>query len=60
MVAPMKKRGLLEVRSLLGRARRLRALRRITPEDFRYIEERLEQVEERIIRMREHNDKEPF
>lgn len=61
MVAPMKKRGLSEVRSLLNRVRRLHALKRITDRDFRFIEERLQQVEERIQWMRESEEMEdPF
>lgn len=63
MVAPMKKRGLFEVRSALRRARRLHALGRISRTDFRFIEERLQQVEDRITWMREserEEAEEPF
>lgn len=61
MVAPMKKRGLGEVRSALNRIRRLHALGRVTNRDFRFIEDRLQQVEERIQWMRESEDMEdPF
>lgn len=60
MVAPMKTAGLLAVQQLLARATRLYALRRIGQEDFRFIEERLKQVEARIIAMREQGIEDPF
>jgi hypothetical protein len=60
MVAPMKTAGLLAVQGLLARATRLYALRRIGEEDFRYIEERLKEMEARIIAMRERQVEEPF
>lgn len=60
MVAPMKARGLDELNSLQARLRRLYALGRIAKEDFDFLDERLNEVEERIIEMREkmpHNSK---
>lgn len=60
MVAPMKTRGLEDVRELLRRAGRLYGLRRIRPDDFRYIEVRLKEIEARIVAMREAGVEEPF
>lgn len=60
MVAPMKTAGLTAVQGIIARATRLYALRRIGEDDFRYIEERLKQVEARIIEMRERQVEEPF
>ena len=60
MVAPLKTRGLSEIQSLLMRAGRLYALRRISTEDFRFIEKRLKEIEARVIAMREHGVEEPF
>jgi hypothetical protein len=60
MVAPMKTAGLLAVQGLLARATRLYALRRIGEDDFRYVEQRLKEVEARIIAMRESGIEEPF
>jgi len=60
MVAPMKTAGLLAVQGLLARATRLYALRRIGEEDFRYLEQRLKEMETRIIEMRERQVEEPF
>lgn len=58
MVAPLKTRGLIEVRSLLGRVRRLHALKRISDRDFRFIEGRLQEIETRINWMRESTSQE--
>ena len=60
MVAPLKTRGLDEVQGLLRRAVRLYGLRRIGEQDFRFIEERLKEIEARIISMRESNPLEEF
>lgn len=62
MVAPMKHRGLDELNSLQKRLRNLYALSRINKEDFDYIDERLNEVEERIVQMREKmtNKQAPF
>lgn len=60
MVAPMKTRGLEEVRLALKRISRLYSLRRIGEEDFRYIEKRLKEAEARIIEMRETKVEDPF
>lgn len=53
MVAPLKERGLLEVQSLRSRAARLLGLRRVSRDDYNYIDKRLEEVEARIIEMKE-------
>lgn len=53
MVAPLKTTGLDELNSLQRRFTRLLGLGRITKDDFDYCEERLREVEERIITMRE-------
>lgn len=60
MVAPLKTRGLEEVRALLARATRLHGLRRIGEEDFRYLTVRLKEMEARIIAMHEQGVEEPF
>lgn len=53
MVMPLKTRGLQDIHNLRGRAARLFALRRIGDGDYKYIDERLAEVEARIIEMRE-------
>lgn len=61
MVAPLKTRGLVELRSLIRRNGRLYALRRIGETDFKYIDQRLKEIEARIELMRERNVREePF
>lgn len=64
MVAPMKTNGLDDVNRLQARLRRLYGLGRIGQEDFTYLDQRLNEVEERIIQMREKmpttNKKIPF
>lgn len=60
MVAPMKTAGLTAAQGLLARATRLYALRRIGEDDFRYLEQRLKEIEARIISMRERQVEEPF
>ncbi len=60
MVAPMKTRGLSDVASLLRRLTRLYGLRRVSEEDFRYMERRLKEVEARIISMTERGVEDPF
>lgn len=60
MVAPLKTRGLTEVRGLLGRVGRLYALRRIGEEDFRFLDKRLKEIEARIIEMHERGVEELF
>lgn len=60
MVAPLKTRGLTDVQDLLRRSTRLYGLRRISTEDFRYLEQRLKEVEARIISMTEQGVEDPF
>lgn len=60
MVAPLKTRGLHDVRGLRKRAAHLFSLRRIREADFRFIDGRLAEVEDRIIEMRERRVEEPF
>jgi hypothetical protein len=60
MVAPLKTRGLTEVRTLLGRVGRLYGLRRIGEEDFRFLDKRLKEIEARIIQMHEQGVEELF
>jgi len=62
MVLPLKDKGLLELEAIRRRAGRLRALDRIAEEDYRYITNRLREIEERILTMPEHYDREeaPF
>jgi hypothetical protein len=60
MVAPLKTRGLKEIQSLLQRATRLYGLRRISTDDFRFLEKRLKEIEARVISMRERGVEEPF
>lgn len=52
----LKSRGLVEVQMLRQRARRQYALGRISRPDFDYIDSRLDEVEARIIAMREINE----
>jgi hypothetical protein len=53
MVAPLKERGLDELKALQRRTRRLYALERITPDDHAFILEHLNEVEARIQVMNE-------
>lgn len=53
MVAPLKHKGLDELNNLQNRFRRLYALGRIDKKDFDFCEERLNEVEARIIEMSE-------
>jgi hypothetical protein len=52
----MKERGLEELRSLRRRLRRLYGLGRIARPDYMYIDARLDEVEARIVQMRETNE----
>lgn len=54
---PMKTQGLVSVQELKQRARRLRALGRISGVDQDYIVVRLDEIEARIISMSETNEK---
>lgn len=56
MARGLKTLGLEEVQSALKRTRRQKALGRIGHLDARYIEERLMQVEARILEMREEGE----
>lgn len=60
MVAPLKTRGLDDIRELLRRLGRLYGLNRIGTEDFLFIQKRLKEIEARIIAMREANIEEMF
>jgi hypothetical protein len=55
MVAPLKERGLDELKALQRRVRRLYALERITPDDHTFLLEHLNEVEARIQTMPEFN-----
>jgi tRNA A37 threonylcarbamoyladenosine dehydratase len=50
---PMKVSGLAEIRSARARAVKLQAMERIDKPDLDYIVERLDEVEAKIISMRE-------
>ena len=52
----LKSRGLHEVSLLRQRVRRQFALRRISKADYDYLDERLDEVEARIIAMSELNE----
>lgn len=52
----VKLRGLEELGMLRRRVRRAFALQRIGSEDFDFIDHRLQQIEARIINMRETNE----
>jgi hypothetical protein len=56
MVAPLKRQGLEDVRSLRRRTRRLLGLERIFPGDAEYITTRLDEMEARIVAMHEIDD----
>lgn len=49
----LKNNGIMDVRRVIGRARKVRALGRISGQDLEYIERRLLEVEARIISMEE-------
>lgn len=53
MVRPLKERGVDDVDSVRRRVRRLLGLSRVLPDDAAYIVERLDEVEARIVSMRE-------
>jgi hypothetical protein len=50
---PMKEVGLTEIQSARSRARKLWGMNRINRTDFQYIDQRLDEVEARIVSMRE-------
>jgi hypothetical protein len=50
---PMKDVGLREVRSARRRVRRLLAMDRLLPMDAAYIVSRLDEIEARVVQMRE-------
>lgn len=52
----LKDVGMAEVAALRRRARRQLALGRALPEDVRYIVERLDQIEARIVSMQEFDE----
>lgn len=53
---PMKEAGLKEVQQARGRVRKLWGLGRIQRPDFEYIDQRLDEVEARIVEMPETNE----
>lgn len=53
---PLKTAGMAEVASLRARTRRLFALGRINRPDYKYIDVRLDQIEARIVSMKETNE----
>lgn len=53
---PLKDAGLAEVQALRRRARRALAMSRIGKADFQYIDDRLDEVEARIVSMQEFNE----
>lgn len=50
---PLKTRGLAELTALRKRVRRARAMGRIQRLDFEYLEERMDEIEARIVQMTE-------
>jgi hypothetical protein len=56
MAAPLKTVGLRELEALRKRTRRQLAMERIAPSDAEYIIHRLDEVEVRIIQMREEGE----
>lgn len=53
---PLKDRGLSEVQGLRSRSRRQLALGRINKEDWAYIDVRLDEIEARIVSMKETDE----
>lgn len=56
MALPLKKQGLLELRALRARVQRQHAMARIDRKDYEAINEHLDIIEARIIRMTERNE----
>lgn len=56
MTRPLKDVGVREVATLRRRTRRLLALGRVFPADAAYIVERLDEIEARIVQMKEINE----
>ena len=54
---PMKARGLADVKATLKRVRQLRALGRVDAPDAEFIIDHLQEVEARIISMREEDER---
>lgn len=52
----IKTRGLVELSSLRKRVRRQYAARKISQADFMYIDQRLDEIEARVITMSELNE----
>jgi len=52
----LKSRGVVELQRLRERARRQLAFQRISKADYDYIDQRLDEVEARIISMQETNE----
>lgn len=53
---PLKSSGLEEVQRLRSRSRRQLALGRILKDDWEYIDVRLDEIEARIVSMKETNE----
>lgn len=53
---PLKTAGMMEVESMRARNRRVYALGRIGRPDFEFIDERLDEIEARIVSMHETNE----
>jgi hypothetical protein len=53
MMLPLKTQGMTEVLQLRKRVTRIRAMRRIGDADFKYLDERLAEIEARIVSMQE-------
>lgn len=56
MVRPMKDAGLKEVAAARSRVRKLWGMGRVERPDFEYIDERLDEVEARIVSMTETDE----
>jgi tetrahydromethanopterin S-methyltransferase subunit G len=56
MMRTIKTRGLAELSSLRKRVRRQYAARKISKADFMYIDQRLDEIEARVITMSELNE----
>lgn len=56
MARSLKAVGIAELRQLLRRTQRQHALGRVLPDDCEYIVSRLQEIEARIISMRELNE----
>lgn len=53
----LKSAGIAELKALRSRARKVFGMERISRPDFEYIDRRLDEVEARIVSMREMNER---